>query len=68
MIFGFVTFVSASMGILAKDNVQFVSVISKQVFFGIIFGLIACFLFSNIDYKFFKRHALFILIFSVILT
>ena len=68
LVFGFVTFVSASMGILAKDNVQFVSVISKQVFFGIIFGLIACFLFSKIDYKFFKRHALFILIFSVILT
>ena len=68
LITGFVIFISASMGILAKDGTQFASIVSKQIFFGIIFGLIACYIFSNIDYKLFKKYALPIFIGSVILT
>jgi cell division protein FtsW len=68
LVIGLTIFISASMGILAKDSVQFASVVSKQIFFGIIFGLIACLIFSKIDYKIFKKYALFIFICSIILT
>ena len=68
LVIGFVIFISASMGILAKNSVQFASVVSKQIFFGIIFGLIACFIFSKIDYRIFKKYALLILISSIVLT
>ena len=34
---GFIFFISASMGIYAKDNLQFASIVYKQIFFGIIF-------------------------------
>ncbi|MFH1454950.1 MAG: putative peptidoglycan glycosyltransferase FtsW [bacterium] len=68
LIVGFVIFISASMSILAKDSIQFASITLKQIFFGIILGLIACFIFSKIDYKIFKKYALSIFIGSIILT
>ena len=68
LIIGFVIFISASMGVLAKDSIQFTSVVLKQIFFGIIFGLIACFIFSRIDYKIYKKYALAIFIGSIVLT
>ena len=68
LVVGFTIFVSASMGILAKNTAQFYSVVSKQVIFGIVFGLIACFIFSKINYKIYKKYALFIFISSIILT
>ncbi|MFH0755421.1 MAG: putative peptidoglycan glycosyltransferase FtsW [bacterium] len=68
LIIGFIIFISASMEILAKDSMQFASIVSKQIFFGIVFGLIACFIFSKIDYKIFKKYSLYIFIGSIILT
>ncbi len=68
LIIGFSIFISASMGILAKDSVQFASIVSKQIFFGVIFGLIACFIFSKINYRVFKKYSIFIFIFSIIFT
>ena len=68
LVIGFTIFISASMGILAKDSVQFYSVVSKQVFFGIVFGLLACFIFSNIDYKLYKKYVVYIFIASIIIT
>lgn len=68
LIIGFTIFISASMGILAKDSIQFASIALKQIFFGIIFGLIACYLFSKLDYKVYKKYALYILVGSILLT
>lgn len=65
---GFVIFISASMGILAKDSLQFSSIVSKQIFFGIIFGSIACFIFSKIDYKIYNKFSSIIFIGSIVLT
>lgn len=62
-VIGFTVFLSASMGILAKDPAQFSSITFKQVFFGIFLGFIACYIFSKIDYKILKKYAL--LIFSL---
>lgn len=68
LVIGFTIFVSASLGILAKDSAQFSAVMSKQIFFGIIFGLLACFIFSKIDYKKFQKYAIHIFIFSIVIT
>lgn len=65
---GFIIFISASMGILAKDSLQFSSIVSKQIFFGIIFGSIACFIFSKINYKIYNKFSSIIFIGSIILT
>lgn len=65
---GFAVFLSASMGILAKDSAQFSSITFKQAFFGIILGFIFCFIFSKIDYKILKKYALIIFVFSLLLT
>jgi cell division protein FtsW len=65
---GFAVFLSASMGILAKDSVQFSSIAFKQVFFGIILGFIVCFIFSKINYKILKKYALPFFFFSLILV
>lgn len=66
--FGFILFVSASMGILAKDSAQFASVAFKQSFFGLLLGLISCFIFSKIDYKILKKYSFYILIASLGVT
>lgn len=68
LVTGLIIFISASMGILAKNSAQFAAVTSKQVFFGIIFGLIACFVFTKIDYLLFKKYSLYIFIGSIIIT
>ena len=63
---GFSVFISASMGILVKDSALFNSITFKQAFFGILLGLIACFVFSKINYKIYKKYALHLFIFSLI--
>ncbi|MDD4803934.1 MAG: putative peptidoglycan glycosyltransferase FtsW [Candidatus Paceibacterota bacterium] len=63
---GFSVFISASMGILVKDSALFSSVTFKQAFFGIILGLIACFVMSKINYKIYKKYALYIFILSLV--
>jgi cell division protein FtsW len=64
-VLGFTVFLSASMGIFAKDAAQFSSVTFKQIFFGIILGFTACFFFLKIDYKILKKYALLIFILSL---
>jgi len=68
LVIGFTIFISASMGILAKDSIQFTSITSKQFFFGIVFGSIACFIFSKINYKILRKYSLFIFIGSILFT
>ncbi len=68
LVIGFVVFLSASMGIFASNSASFTSIAFKQGFFGIILGAIACFIFSRIDYKIYKKWALPIFISSIILT
>jgi cell division protein FtsW len=66
--FGFVVFLSASMGILAKDTAKFSSVAFKQTFFGLILGLISCFVFSKIDYRALKKFSFYIFLASVLVS
>ncbi len=68
VVFGFIIFMSASMGLLATSSAEFGATAFKQAFFGIILGLLACFLFSKIPYKFFKKYAFVIFLISLAVT
>lgn len=65
---GFSVFISASMGILARNSALFNSITFKQAFFGVFLGLIGCFVSSKINYRLYKKFSIFIFIFSIIVT
>lgn len=65
---GFFVFSSASLGLLASERVSFSSVAFSQFFLGIGLGSVALVLLSRIHYRAWKRYALGIFIFSLILT
>lgn len=65
---GFFIFSSASLGVLARDEVKFSSVAFKQIFFGLFLGSIACLFAARIDYHIWKKYAFLFFIASIILT
>ncbi len=68
LVFGVIMFTSASMGILARNEAKFYSVIFNQFVFGLTGGLIALYITSKIPYKFWRTYSLIFFIVSVILT
>ena len=68
LICGLIVFISASLGIYARDNAKFTSIIFNQMFFGLFLGLIACFITSRINYKFWQKYSFYIFIFSLLAT
>ena len=68
VLFGMAMFVSASFGILAKNPKTFYSVLFSQLVMGFGLGLIGIFFSIKIDYKFWRKHAFFIFILTIILT
>lgn len=65
---GFLIFVSASLGLLARSGVTFSSVAFSQAFFGLFLGSIACFIVSKIHYGFWKKYAFYIFLLSILIT
>ena len=65
---GFLIFLSASLGLLARDSVHFGSIAFKQIFFGLVPGLLAMYLFSRIDYLQWRRYSFVFFVFSVFLN
>ena len=63
---GVLAFFSASMGIYSSDPSKFARMAFSQIFFGLISGIIACFIASKINYKYWRRYALPIFILSII--
>jgi len=68
LVAGLLVFISASLGIYARDNAKFTSIIFSQIFFGFFLGSIACFIISNIKYKYWQRFSFYIFILSIIAT
>ena len=66
--FGIFTFLSASLGLLAKDGVQYSSVVVNQLGFGLIGGLILMFITSKIPYKFWKIYSFWFILGAIFLT
>jgi cell division protein FtsW len=65
---GFFIFSSASLGILARNDVEFSSVAFNQLFYGLFFGSLACLFFARVDYHVWKKYAFIFFIGSIILT
>ncbi len=65
---GFFIFSSASLGVLARDEVKFSNVATNQIFFGLFLGSIMCILMARIDYHVWQKTAFYIFIGSMILT
>jgi len=68
VIIGLVIFTSASLGMLARNQSEWNSVIRSQFVFGFLGGIIALFIGFKIPYNFFKKYSLIIFILSIILT
>jgi cell division protein FtsW len=65
---GFIIFTSASLGLLAKSNSQYSSVTFSQAVLGLLFGSIAMYIVSRLDYKIWKKWAFWLLILGIILN
>lgn len=65
---GLVTFTSASLGILAKNEVEFNNVLFSQFVLGFAGGLIALYIGYKIPYKFIRKYSLIIFILAILAT
>jgi len=68
VIIGVIMFISASLGILNKNESKFYAVIFNQLIYGLFGGLIALYFGLKIPYKFWKLYSLPLFIASIILT
>ena len=68
VVIGLITFTSASLGILAKNETKFYGVIFSQYIFGFLGGFIALYIGLKIPYKLLKKYSLLLFIISIILT
>lgn len=64
---GFIIFTSASLGLLARDGVDFDTVTIKQLI-GLFFGCIAFFIMSKTNYKLLKKYSFYIFIGAIFLN
>jgi len=65
---GAAMFISASLGILARNEVTFYSVLVSQLLLGFGFGSIGMYFALKIDYKFWRRYSFWIFLGSILLT
>ena len=68
VVIGFFMFLSASLGILARDKDVFLGLLWSQLALGLICGSIALFFTSRIPYKFWRKYSLYIFIFTILLV
>ena len=65
---GFLVFSSASLGLLAREGASFSSVAFSQIVFGIVGGLIALLVMSQIYYRNWRQYAFYIFLLTALLT
>lgn len=68
MALGVAMFVSASLGVLAKNEKTFYSVLVSQLVLGFGVGLVGMYLTYKIDYKIWRKYAFYIFLGSILLT
>ena len=68
LIIGIAMFISASLGLLAKNPKIFYSVLFSQLILGLGLGLAGMYLCLKINYKFFRKYSFFIFLTSILLT
>lgn len=65
---GFLIFLSASLGLLAREGASLSSVAFSQFTFGVLGGGAALFVMSNVHYRHWRKYAFYIFVASLILT
>jgi len=68
ILFGIVAFVSASLGVLAKNESKFYGIILNQLILGLGGGMIAFYFCYRVPYLFWRKYALYLFIASIALT
>lgn len=68
IIIGVAMFVSASLGVLAKNKNIFYSILFNQLVLGLGIGLVGMYIALKIDYKFWRRYSFLIFIGSILAT
>ncbi len=68
LIVGVFMFISASLGVLAKNETEFYKVLFNQLVLGLGGGVIALIVGLRVPYKFWRKNAFFIFLGSVVLT
>ncbi|MEK7607827.1 MAG: putative peptidoglycan glycosyltransferase FtsW [Patescibacteria group bacterium] len=65
---GFLIFLSASLGLLTRDSVHFGSAAWKQIFLGLLPGLLALYIFSRFDYIKWRKLSFWFFLLSIVLN
>ncbi|MEQ1500031.1 MAG: putative peptidoglycan glycosyltransferase FtsW [Parcubacteria group bacterium] len=68
VITGYLIFTSASFGLLSKQTIKYANVTVNQTILGLLFGSIACFITSQVDYKIYKKYSFYIFLATVLVT
>lgn len=68
IIIGVIMFISASLGILNKNESKFYGVMFSQLVYGLGGGLVALYFGLKVDYKFWRRYSLPLFVASIIIT
>ena len=68
LVLGLISFVSASFGILAKNEAKFYSVLFNQIVFGLGGGILALWLTLKVPYKFWRTYSFYLFLLSVLVT
>lgn len=68
VVFGLLIFLSASLGLLAKEGARYSSVVMNQLVLGLFFGGIVCYITSKIPYKFWGKYSFWLFLAALILT
>lgn len=67
LIIGVIAFVSASLGVLARSEAKFYSILISQLVLGLIGGTIALIVTTKINYSFWRKNAFYIFFFSIVM-
>lgn len=65
---GLLIFLSASLGLLAKEGARYSSVVMNQLVLGLFFGGIVCYITTKIPYKFWGKYSFWFFLGALILT
>jgi len=68
LIIGVLIFISASLGVLARSESTFYSVLFSQLVLGLGLGLLCMFICSKIDYKLWRKHSFILFLAAILLT
>lgn len=66
VILGFIIFLSASLGLTARSTTQYASVVSNQLFLGLILGGIACFVVSRVHFEIWRKWSFWLFLAGII--